>query len=74
MKYQMKVTGMHCQGCSNLIKMSLEDANIITVLIDVKTGTAQFESDQDKPHVEKILSDVFTDLGTYRFSNVEQLV
>ncbi len=69
----MEIKGMHCQGCSNLIKMSLEDANIQQVIIDVKTGVALFESDQPKQHVEKILGDVFADFETYAFSNIKQL-
>ncbi len=30
MKYQIEITGMHCTGCSNLIKMTLEDEELAT--------------------------------------------
>ena len=31
MKYQIEITGMHCTGCSNLIKMTLEDEELANV-------------------------------------------
>ena len=69
----MEVKGMHCQGCSNLIKMSLEDADITNVVINPQSGRAAFESEQPQSKLENSLHKVFSNLSSYEFSHVKQL-
>ena len=49
MRYQIKIKGMHCTGCSSLIKMSLEEAGLTNANVDIKTNSATFESSLNEP-------------------------
>lgn len=72
MKYQIDITGMHCKGCSALIKMSLEDEGLKDIDIDIKTNKGVFESSlSDMSEVEEILKKVFTDLPGYSYKNIK---
>ena len=71
MKHQIEITGMHCIGCSNLIKLSLEDAGFDDVEIDLANGIGNFRSNKDTQETEQILQDVFVELQDYEFSNLQ---
>jgi copper chaperone CopZ len=72
MEYKIEIKGMHCSGCSNLIKMTLEDGGLANVKVDVSTGSATFESDlNEKSKVKEILDKVFTDLTGYTYGNIK---
>lgn len=72
MKYQIEITGMHCTGCSNLIKMTLEDEGLANVDVDVKTNSAVFDSSlNDKYKVKEVLDKVFADLPGYSYTNIQ---
>ena len=71
MKYQIQIAGMHCTGCSSLIKMSLDDEGMTNVKIDAGTGRASFESSlSDEGKVKGVLDKVFTDLQGYSYTNI----
>jgi copper chaperone CopZ len=72
MKYQIEIKGMHCTGCSSLIKMTLEDEGLTNVNVDIKTNTATFESSLNEPSkVKEALSKVFADLNGYSYENIQ---
>jgi copper chaperone CopZ len=72
MKYQIEISGMHCTGCSSLIKMALEDEGLTDVNVDIKTGIAVFDSTlNDKSETKEVLDKVFTDLPGYSYSNIQ---
>ena len=72
MKYQIEITGMHCTGCSSLIKMTLEDEGLANVDVDVKTNSAVFDSSlNDKYKVKEVLDKVFADLPGYSYTNIQ---
>ena len=72
MKYQVEITGMHCTGCSSLIKMSLEDEGISSSIVDIKTNLATFEgSFSEVSKVKEVLDKVFADLPGYSFTNIQ---
>lgn len=72
MEYKIEIKGMHCSGCSNLIKMTLEDEGLANVNIDVSTGSATFESSlSEKSKVKEILDKVFTGLSGYTYGNIQ---
>jgi copper chaperone CopZ len=72
MKYQIEITGMHCTGCSNLIKMTLEDEGLAKADVDLKTNSATFESSLiEISKVKEILDKVFTDLPGYSYANIQ---
>jgi len=72
MKYQIDITGMHCKGCSALVKMSLEDEGFKDIDVDIKTNTGIFKSSlSDISKVEEILNRVFTSLPSYSYKNIK---
>jgi copper chaperone CopZ len=72
MRYQIKIKGMHCTGCSSLIKMSLEEAGLTNANVDIKTNSATFESSlNEPPKVKEVLNKVFTDLPGYSYKNIQ---
>jgi len=74
MKYQIQIEGMHCTGCSSLIKMSLDDEGMANVKIDAETGSASFDSSlNNESKVKVILDKVFTDLQGYSYTNIQTI-
>ena len=72
MKYQIEITGMHCTGCSNLIKMTLEDEGLANANVDIKTNVATFESSlNETSKVGVVLDKVFADLSGYSYANIQ---
>ena len=72
MKYQIEITGMHCTGCSNLIKMALEDEELDNAKVDINTNSATFESSlNETSKVKTVLDKVFTDLPGYSYTNIQ---
>jgi len=68
MKYVIEIKGMHCTGCSNLIKMALEDEGLSDVEVDIKTNTAVFTSSlAEESEIKELLNRVFTDLPDYSY-------
>jgi len=71
-KYQIEITGMHCTGCSNLIKMTLEDEGLVEVNVDVKTKSATFNTSfNETSKVKEVLDKVFADLPGYSYGNIQ---
>ena len=72
MKYQIEITGMHCTGCSHLIKMTLEDEELANANVNVNTGSATFESSlNETSKVKVVLDKVFADLPGYSYTNIQ---
>jgi len=72
MKYQIDIEGMHCTGCSNLIKLNLEDVGFKDTVVDIKTNTAEFRSSLPEiTDVEKVLNKVFKDMPGYTYKNLK---
>jgi copper chaperone CopZ len=72
MKYHIEITGMHCTGCSNLIKMTLEDEELANANVDINTSSATFESSLNgASKVKTVLDKVFTDLPGYSYKNIQ---
>jgi copper chaperone CopZ len=65
------IKGMHCSGCSNLIKMTLEDEGLTDVDVDIKTNTAVFKSSIDKlAEADSLVGKIFKDLPGYSYENI----
>jgi hypothetical protein len=74
MKYKIEITGMHCTGCSSLIKMTLEDEEFDNVNVDINTNSATFESSLNEvSKVKAVLDQVFADLPGYSYTNIQIL-
>lgn len=61
MTYQITVPKIHCSGCVNLIKMSMEDV-FDKVLVDQASKIVEFTSEKDLKEVESNLNRVFIEL------------
>lgn len=74
MKYQIEITGMHCTGCSNLIKMTLEDEGLSNSDVNIETNLATFESSfSEISKVREVLDKVFADLPDYSYKNIKTI-
>jgi copper chaperone CopZ len=74
MKYQIEITGIHCTGCSNLIKMTLEDEGFTNANVEVKTNSATFDSNlNETSKVKEVLNKVFADLSGYSYRNIQTI-
>ena len=71
MKYKIELTGIHCSGCINLIKLSLEEANLENVEVDSQTNIAVFKSSKEAEELKALLNDVFSDLNNYQYFNLQ---
>jgi hypothetical protein len=72
MRYQIFIPQIHCSGCVNLIKLTLEE-KFPAVSVDENSKVAVFESDEDESNVKMKLDKLFeTDLSTagYEYSNL----
>ena len=75
MKIRFKIQGIHCDGCVNLIGLTLEDYGFKNIEIDkvTNTGTAQ----TDKPILDEAISDVkkaFVEMPKYTVSDIEKVI
>ena len=52
-RVKLKIEGMHCESCAELIKDKLESMGV-KAEIDYKTGKAKIEFDESKTNIEKI--------------------
>lgn len=66
----MTITGMHCNGCTVLIAMSLEEVGMQNIVVDLKSGVATFEANVPSAEVNNILVDIFKDLKGYSYSDL----
>lgn len=70
MNYKIDIEGMHCSGCENLIKMSLEEANFDDIEVSMKNKVSTFSSQQELSAVKKYLDNIFSAFNEYRYSNL----
>jgi len=70
MNYKIDIEGMHCSGCENLIKMSLEEANFADITVSMKEKSATFSSQQDVSAVKESLDNIFSAFEKYKYSNL----
>jgi copper chaperone CopZ len=70
MTYKINIEGMHCSGCENLIKMSLEEVNFGDIEVSMKSKSAKFSSHQELPTVKESLDNIFSAFDDYKYSNL----
>jgi copper chaperone CopZ len=70
MVYQITVQKIHCSGCANLIKISLED-EFTNILVDQSSKTVEFTSNKDLSEVKEDLDKAFLELAEngYTYTN-----
>ena len=56
---RLRTTGMHCQSCSMLVQMNVEDLpGVASVSSDFRTGITEVDYDPDKLAVENIVETI----------------
>ena len=72
MTYQIIVPKIHCSGCVNLIKISLEEV-FSNVEVDQETKIAEFQTDKDLDTTKQILEQTFEELrqSGYEYSDLK---
>ena len=74
MKYEIQIKGMHCKGCQNLIKMSLEELELLEVDVDLIRNTGIFKSDKSSEELDKVIEEMFQkDLVDYKFISLKKI-
>ena len=74
MKIRFKIQGIHCDGCVNLIKLTMEDYGFKDIEIDKVTNTATALT--DKTALDEVTSDVkkaFEEMSKYTVSDIEKV-
>jgi len=61
------VPQIHCSGCANLIKLTLED-DFPSVAVDQESKIVSFESDKEIIEAQKILAELFAELKDEGYS------
>ena len=61
---------MHCNGCKNLITMSLEDVGFTDIKINVQEGLCEFVSEFDAAETHHKANQAFSELPDY---NLDQM-
>lgn len=72
MQYSIFIPQIHCSGCVNLIKMSLEE-KFTNVSVDEVAKVAIFESKDNELETKSILDQLFEDQlspAGYQYSNL----
>lgn len=71
MKFTIDIPAIHCNGCVNLLKMSLEES-FSNVEVDLNTKSAEFISDSSMEDVNSLLDTIFLELNSlgYSYSNL----
>jgi len=70
MNYKIDIIGMHCSGCENLIKMSLEEAGFKDIEVFMNTNSAAFSTNQDLSLIKESLDKIFSAFEEYKYSNL----
>jgi copper chaperone CopZ len=70
-KVSLKISGMHCSGCKNLITLSLEDEGMTRVSVDETTGHAEFHTTLEESELVKRLATMFAELTDYRYADLQ---
>lgn len=70
MTYKITIEGMHCSGCENLIKMSLEEIGFSNITISLKDNLATFDSLENLEAVKNILDSTFSNFDKYKYLNL----
>ena len=65
--YKIKIQGMHCSGCKNLITMSLEEEGLVNVSVDNDSHEASFSTEKEEAEAKEILDKVFSELKDYKY-------
>jgi copper chaperone CopZ len=56
---KLMTTGLHCQSCSMLVQMELEDvAGVISANSDFRTGVTEIQYDRDQATVDDLVAAV----------------
>jgi copper chaperone CopZ len=74
-KYEIKIEGMHCTGCTNLISMELEDINFNDINVDLDNNKATFTSTENLENIKEQIRKVFEseDIKKYKVVSVEKI-
>jgi copper chaperone CopZ len=71
MQYSINIQGIHCTGCVNLIKMSLEEVGLEEVQVNQENNFAEFKSSKSEDEINQLLDKAFKeDLQSYQYSNL----
>lgn len=62
---------MHCQGCQNLIAMSLTEEGLTDVMVDLHSMKGTFTSAKPESEILSLLNEVFSQFTQYSYENLK---
>ncbi|MBN1299518.1 MAG: hypothetical protein JW997_07520 [Actinobacteria bacterium] len=73
MKIKFKITGMHCQGCANLIKLNMEEYGFTDINTDIASGnTTAVTERKNIGDAKSDLESAFAEMPDYTFSDIDK--
>jgi len=74
MKIEFKIQGMHCMGCVNLIKLTLEEYGFTDVEIERAEATGVVQTDKHTfDEAKKDINAAFAEMEKYSVNDINQL-
>lgn len=70
MQYKINISGMHCKGCANLIKMFMEEEELKDVSVDLKKNSAVFVTDLEPENTQAKLDKTFSQFTDYKYTSL----
>ena len=70
--YQIKIKGMHCSGCTNLIAMNLEEQGLEEISVSLENNIGSFKSIKNINEVKELAEKAIAEAGHYALENIEQ--
>jgi copper chaperone CopZ len=72
MKIKFKIQGIHCKGCVNIIKLTMEEHGFTDIDIDQISGIGQAQSVKNNlGEAKKDLESAFAELGDYSVTLID---
>lgn len=74
MKIEFKIQGIHCMGCVNLIKLTLEEYGFKDVEIDRAGATGVVQTDEHTfDEAKKDINSAFAEMEEYSVNDIKQI-
>lgn len=69
--YEIKIKGMHCSGCKNLISLNLEEKGFLDISVNLENNTGKFSSDKSFEETQRIAQKAIKESGHYSLELIQ---
>ncbi len=72
--YQIKIKGMHCSGCKNLISLNLQEQGFEEIEVNLETNIGSFKSNESLAQTKILAENAILELGEkYTLEEIKQI-